>query len=54
MIISQLERAVSGAGRVVFYGMKMYLACGLMLKAKLLPLIIEFVVFLNHLGVVHL
>ena len=40
-----------GSG-VVLYAVKMYLAC-LMLKKKLMPLIIELVVILNHLGVIH-
>ena len=42
---------------VVFYTVKMYLACvacGLMLKKKLLPLMIKLVVILNNLGVIHL
>ena len=39
---------------VVLYAIKMYLACGLMLKKKLLPLMIELVVILNTLGVIHL
>ena len=38
----------------VLYVFKMYLACGLMLKKKLLPVLIELVVILNHLGVIHL
>ena len=39
---------------VVFYAVKMYLTCGLMLKKKLLPLMIALVVMLNHLGFIHL
>ena len=35
---------------VLFYAVKMYLAFGLMLKKKLLPLMIELVVVLNQLG----
>ena len=56
MFISGVRRGVSdGRGwGVVLYGLKMYLACGLMLKKKLLPLMNELVVILNHLGVVHL
>ena len=39
---------------VVLYPIKMYLACDLMLKEKLLSLMIELVVILNHLGAIHL
>ena len=39
---------------VLFYAVKMYLAFGLMLKKKLLPLMTELVVVLNHLGVMQL
>ena len=39
---------------VVLYAVKMYLACGLKLKKKLLPLMIKLVVILNNLGVIHL
>ena len=39
---------------VVLYAVKMYLACGLMLQKKLLPLLVELVVILNHLGVINL
>ena len=39
---------------VLFYAVKMYLAFGLMLKKKLLPLMIELVVVLNQLGVTQL
>ena len=39
---------------VALYAVKIYLARGLMLKEKLLPLMIELVVILNHLGVIHL
>ena len=46
---------VSGEGMcVLLYAVKMYLAFGLMLKKKLLPLMIELVVVLNQLGVMHL
>ena len=39
---------------VVLFTVKMYVACDLMLKKKLLPLMIELVVILNHLVVIHL
>ena len=39
---------------VAHYAVKMILACGLMLKKKLLSLMIELVVYLNHFGVIHL
>ena len=37
-----------------FLALIMHLACDMMLKKKLLPLVIELVVILNHLGVIHL
>ena len=43
----------AGGGRRVFYTLIMYLDCDLTLKKKLLPLVIELVVILNHLGVIH-
>ena len=39
-------------GGVVLYEVKMYVACDLMLKKKLVPLAIVLVVLLNHLGVI--
>ena len=39
---------------VAHYAVKIILACGLMLKKKLLSLMIELVVYLNHFGVIHL
>ena len=39
---------------VALYAVKIYLACGLMLKKKLLLLVTELVVILNYLGVIHL
>ena len=49
------ERSDWGKGLgVVIYAVKMYLACGLMLKKKLLPPMIELVVILNHLRVINL
>ena len=56
LVISGVWRGISGglvAGGVL-YVFKMYLACGLMLKKKLLPVMIELVVILNHLMVIHL
>ena len=48
-------RGTGGNGLgVVLYPIKMYLACDLMLKEKLLSLMIELVVILNHLGAIHL
>ena len=41
-----------GGGGVILYAVKIYLACGLMLEKKLLPLMIELVVILNHLGII--
>ena len=46
------EGARGGGGGVVIYALKMSLPCGLMLKKKLLPLMIELVVTLNHLRVI--
>ena len=49
---------ISGVGEqsewleAFFHSVKMYLGC-LMLKRKLLPLIIELVVILNHLGTIY-
>ena len=42
-----------GAGGVVIYAVKMYLACALLLKKKLLPPIIELVVIIKYSGVIH-
>ena len=39
---------------VVIYTVKIYLACSLMLKKELLPLLIKLVAILNDLGVIHL
>ena len=56
LFINGVGRGVSdGRGwGVVLYGLKMCMACGLMLKKKLLSLMNELLVILNHLGVVHL
>ena len=39
---------------VALYAVKIYLACDLMLKKKLLLLVTELVAILNYLGVIHL
>ena len=46
LVISGVWREVNGGEglEVVLYAVKMYLACGLMLKKKLPPLMIELVV----------
>ena len=66
LAISGMSRGVSrggvgggGGGGVVagscsLRSQEMYLTCGLMLKKKLLYLMIELVVILNHLGVINL
>ena len=56
LVISGVGRGVSGVRGwgVVIYAAKMYLACGLILKNKLLPPMIELVVILNHLMVINL
>ena len=57
VVISRVGRQVSGEEEgvgVVLFTVKMYLACDLMLKKKLPPLMIEMVVILNHLVVIHL
>ena len=53
LIISGVGRGVEWGSDwgVALYPIKMYLACGLILKKKLLPLIIALVVILNHLRV---
>ena len=48
------ELVKDGGRGVVIYAVKMCLACGLMLKKKLLHLMVELVVIFNHLGVIHL
>ena len=52
--ISLLVLYMEEAEGVVIYAVKMYLACVLMLKTKLLPVLTELVVILNHSGVIHL
>ena len=59
LAISGMSRGLSrgegvGAGSCSLRSQEMYLTCGLMLKKKLLYLMIELVVILNHLGVIHL
>ena len=57
LAISGMSRGMSRgvvAGNCSLRSQEMYLTCGLMLKKKLLYLMIELVVILNHLGVIHL
>ena len=54
-MVINLSRESGWEGReVVLYAVKMYLVCGLMLKKKLLPVMIELLVILHHLGVIYL
>ena len=52
--VKRREGLVGEGLGVVLYAVKINLVCGLMLKQKLLPLMIELVVIVNHSGVMHL
>ena len=57
LVISGVGRGVNGGegmGVCSLRSQNISPACGLMLKKKLLPLMIELVVILNHLGAIHL